>query len=472
MQTKDPLSGKRILIVGFGRQGKALARWLPKVGATVVVNDSRTEQTLKLNRRDYPGVRFILGEHPDTAINGIALVCVSGGVPLDLPMLELARQRNLPITNDAQLFLERCPAPVIGITGSAGKTTTTTLVGEIVRLAGYKTWVGGNIGDVLLDVLPDIARDDVVVMELSSFQLELMDISPQVGAILNITPNHLDRHKTMDAYIDAKLNIIRHQNSSNIAVLSADNPITKSLEVAVKGELAQFSNRTMVLNGTFAIGNRLMVSGTASYDYVPHVLCEKDEIPLIGEHNVQNVLAACAIAGSLGLAADRPGISPETMREAILNFKPVPHRLETVRVLNGVRYVNDSIATAPERLVAALRSFDEPLILLLGGADKDLPWDEAVHLSLQKAEAIILFGAEGKKQVREKAGQLFKLRGADERILHTADDLDGAVAKAFEIAQEGDVVLLSPGGTSYDAYDNFAERGEHFRQLVNALVSE
>ena len=472
MQTKDPLSGKRILVVGFGRQGKALARWLPKVGATVVVNDSRTEETLKLNRRDYPGVRFILESHPDTAINGIALICVSGGVPLDLPMLELARQRNIPITNDAQLFLERCPAPVIGITGSAGKTTTTTLVGEIVRLAGYKTWVGGNIGDVLLDVLPDISRDDVVVMELSSFQLELMDMSPQVGAILNITPNHLDRHKTMDAYIDAKLNIIRHQNSSNIAVLSADNPITNSLEVAVKGELAQFSNRTMVLNGTFAIGNRLMVSGTASYDYVPHVLCEKDEIPLIGEHNVQNVLAACAIAGSLGLAADRPGISPETMREAILNFKPVPHRLETVRVLNGVRYINDSIATAPERLVAALRSFDEPLILLLGGADKDLPWDEAVHLSLQKAEAIILFGAEGKKQVREKAGQLFKLRGANERILHIVDDLESAVAKAHDIAQDGDIVLLSPGGTSYDAYDNFAERGEHFRQLVNDLSSD
>lgn len=472
MQTKDPLSGKRVLIIGFGRQGKALARWFPKIGATVVVNDSRTEETLKLNRRDYPGVRFILGEHPDTAINGIALICVSGGVPLDMPLLELARERNLPITNDAQLFMERCPAPVIGITGSAGKTTTTTLVGEIVRLAGYKTWVGGNIGDVLLDVLDDISREDVVVMELSSFQLELMDRSPQVGAILNLTPNHLDRHKTMDAYINAKLNIIRYQNPSNIAVLSADNPVTKALEDTVIGELAQFSNRTMVLNGTFAMGNRLMVSGTASYDYVPHVLCEKDEIPLIGEHNVQNVLAACAIAGSLGLAADRPGISPETMREAILNFKPVPHRLETVRVLNGVTYVNDSIATAPERLVAALRSFDKPLILLLGGADKDLPWGEAVHLSLQKSHSIILFGAEGTKQVREKVGRLFKLRGASADILHIVDDLDAAVAKAVEIAEDGDIVLLSPGGTSYDAYNDFAERGEHFRQLVNALESE
>lgn len=472
MQTKDTLAGKTILVLGFGRQGKALARWLPKIGAKVVVNDSRTEEQLNLKRRDYPGVRFILGEHPDNAVNGIAMVCVSGGVPLDLPMLEIAKQRGIPITNDAQLFLERCPAPVIGITGSAGKTTTTTLVGEIIRLAGYKTWVGGNIGDVLLDVLDDISRDDVVVMELSSFQLDLMTISPQVGAIINITPNHLDRHKTMEAYVNAKVNIIKHQNSGNMAVLSADNQITKSLEVAVKGELAQFSSREMVLNGTFLIGNRLMVSGTASYDYVPHVLCEKKEVPLRGEHNIQNVLAACAIAGSLGLAADRPGISPETMREAIINFKPVPHRLESVATIDDVTYVNDSIATAPERLVAALRSFDEPLILLLGGADKDLPWDEAVHLSLQKAETIILFGKEGKKQVRTIAERMFRLRGLKEPYLCIAEDLEDAVARASEIAEAGQVVLLSPGGTSYDAYNDFAERGEHFRQLVHNLEAE
>ncbi|MEM9955319.1 MAG: UDP-N-acetylmuramoyl-L-alanine--D-glutamate ligase [Chloroflexota bacterium] len=469
MQTKDPLNRKTVLVVGFGRQGKALARWLPKVGANVVVNDSRTEEELNLNRRDYPNVRFILGEHPDNAVNGVAMICVSGGVPLDLSMLQIARDRGLPITNDAQLFLERCPAPVIGITGSAGKTTTTTLVGEIIRRAGYKTWVGGNIGDVLLDVLDDISRDDVVVMELSSFQLDLMTVSPQVGAILNITPNHLDRHKTMENYVNAKVNIIKHQRNGDMAVLSADDQITKSLELAVQGELAQFSSRQMVLNGTFLIGNRLMLSGTASYDYVPHVLCEKEEVPLLGEHNIQNVLAACAIAGSLGLAADRPGISPETMREAIINFKPVPHRLETVRTVNDVMYVNDSIATAPERLVAALKSFDDPLILLLGGADKDLPWDQAVHLSMQKAQAIILFGAEGKKQVRTITERMFRLRGLKEPYLYVVDDLDGAVAKASEIARAGDVVLLSPGGTSYDAYQDFAARGEHFRELVNQL---
>ena len=201
----------------------------------------------------------------------------------------------------------------------------------------------------------------------------------------------------------------------------------------------------------------------------PHVLCQKEEIPLRGEHNVLNVLAACAIAGSLGLAADRPGIEPEIMREAILDFKAVPHRLEVVANVDGVTYINDSIATAPERLVAALRSFEEPLVLLLGGADKDLPWDDAVHLALQKSRCVIIFGKEGKKQVRSKASKLFKLLGADERVLYQVDTLDEAVQKASELAQSGDVVLLSPGGTSYDAYQDFAERGEHFRKIVHSL---
>jgi UDP-N-acetylmuramoylalanine--D-glutamate ligase len=358
---------------------------------------------------------------------------------------------------------------VIGITGSAGKTTTTTLVGNIVRNAGFTTWVGGNIGDVLLDVLDQIQPQDVVVIELSSFQLELMTISPQVAAILNITPNHLDRHKTMENYVAAKANILRYQGPDDIAVLCEDDPVSKALEMLVQGELVTFSARTMVPSGAFCAGNRLVLAGAASFDNSPHVLCQREEIPLRGDHNVLNVLAACAIAGSLGLAATLPGIEPETMRDTILSFKPVEHRLEIVRQIEGVTYINDSIATAPERLVAALRSFQEPLILLLGGADKDLPWEEAVHLALQKARHIVLFGKSGEKQVGDKALKLFKLLGADERLVTRVETLDEAVKRAAEVAQTGDIVLLSPGGTSYDAYKDFAERGEHFRQLVNQL---
>lgn len=467
--SRDALSGKRVLVIGFGRQGKSLAKWLPTVGAAVVVNDATAPEKLGINPADFPNVEFVLGSHPENLLDRCDVICVSGGVSLEMELLIEARKRHIPLTNDAQLFLERCPAPVIGITGSAGKTTTTTLVGEIVKNAGFRTWVGGNIGDVLLDVLEQITRDDVVVMELSSFQLELMTRSPQVAAILNITPNHLDRHKTMENYIAAKANILRYQGADDIAVLCEDDPVSKALEVLVRGELVTFSARSMVPSGTFCAGNRLIVAGAASFDNSPHVLCQREEIPLRGDHNVLNVLGACAIAGALGLAATLPGIEPDVMRETILKFQPVEHRLEVVREIAGVTYINDSIATAPERLVAALRSFQEPLVLLLGGADKDLPWDEVVHLALQKSRHIVLFGKSGDKQVGDKAIKLLRLLGADEHMMTRVETLEDAVRRASEVAQRGDVVLLSPGGTSYDAYKDFAERGEHFRKLVQAL---
>ena len=469
MASRDFLHNKKVLVMGFGRQGQALAHWLPTIGAKVTVSDSRTADEIKFRRRDYPGVKFVLGEHPDELLHGTRLICVSGGVPLDLPVLELARERRIPFSNDADLFLERCPAPVIGITGSAGKTTTTSLVGDILKKAGYTTWVGGNIGDVLLDSLAEIKPDDRVVMELSSFQLELMKHSPQIAAVLNITPNHLDRHGTMENYIRAKANIIKHQSPVDVTVLGYDDMGSRALEMLPEGELVFFSMDEMMPDGAFMTGDRLVVAGSASFDYMPHIVCNRDEIPLRGDHNVINVLAACAITGVLGLATDRPGITTDVMREAIINFKPVPHRLEIVRVHNDITYVNDSIATAPERLLAALRSFDEPLVTLIGGADKDLKWDKAVSLALRKSRHVIIFGKEGEKQVRDKVVPMFKLMGAGDDVMTVVDTLDEAIQRATQVARAGDVVLLSPGGTSYDAYQDFAERGEHFRQCVTEL---
>jgi len=466
---RDPLDRKRVLVIGFERQGQALARWLPTVGAWVTVNDKRTAEQMGLRISDWEGVRFILGEHPEEALDGVHLVCLSGGVPLDLPLVQAAIAAGIPLSNDAQLFAERCPAPILGITGSAGKTTTTTLTGEIMKRAGYTTWVGGNVGHVLIESLRDIQTDHAVVLELSSFQLEIMEFAPAVGAVLNITPNHLDRHKTMEAYIAAKASMVRHQRPPQISVLCEDDPNSKALEAVAGGDLASFSMRTLVADGAFLAGDRLVLAGSASVDGQPRVLCQRHEIPLRGDHNVLNVLAACAISGSFGLATDRPGVEPEAMREAILAFRPVPHRLEVVRVLDGVTYVNDSIATAPERLIAALRSYTEPLVLLIGGADKDLPWEKAASLALQKSRHIILFGKAGEKQVGDKAHKLLKLLGATERELTRVETLEQAVQRAHEVAQAGDVVLLSPGGTSYDAYKDFEARGEHFRQLVLAL---
>ncbi len=453
----DPLYGKTVVVIGFARQGKALARWLPTIGARVVVNDSRSANELKLNPVEYNGVEFVLGGHPEVLLEGADLICVSGGVPLDLPILQLALRYGVPLTNDAQLFMERCPAPVIGITGSAGKTTTTTLVGEIFKQAGHRTWVGGNIGDVLLNVLPIINPNDRVVMELSSFQLELMTASPNVGAVLNITPNHLDRHGTMEAYAQAKAHILLYQKPRDVAVLSRDDVISQALEQIAPGDVIWFSARELVGDGAFLAGERLIVAGDASPDGEPHVVCERGEIQLRGDHNVLNVLAACAITGAAG-------VDPAVMGAAIRAFHGVAHRLETVRVVGDVTYVNDSIATAPERVFAALKSYDQPLVLLLGGRDKKLPWETMLALALTKTRQIVAFGEFG-----EGIAKLVKqLCGSDDPVT-CVKTLDEAVAAAAKVAQPGDVVLLSPGGTSYDAYKDFEARGEHFRKLVQAL---
>ncbi len=469
MAGRDFLTGKRVVVFGFGRQGQALARWLPSVGADAVVTDSRSATELGLRRREYPGVRFVLGGHPDDVLTGARAVCVSGGVPLDLPVLQLARQRGIPFTNDAQLFLERCPAPVIGITGSAGKTTTAALVAGILEEDGYTVWLGGNIGNPLLEDLGKIRKRDIVVMELSSFQLELMTSSPAVAALLNLTPNHLDRHGSLEKYAAAKAKILRFQRDTDVAVLGWDCAAAKSFQHIVAGELLAFSRYEMAAHGAFMLGSRLLVAGAASFDAEPHVVCERGDIPLRGEHNVLNVLAACAISGGMGLATDRPGITPDVMCRAISKFKPVRHRLEIVRDCGGVRWVNDSIATAPERLLAALNSYEEPVVLLLGGADKDLPWEAALQVALGKTRHIIVFGADGEKQVASKVMRLLEKKGVNGGHVTRVADLAAAVQRAAAIARDGDVVLLSPGGTSYDAYRDFAERGDHFRQLVSAL---
>ncbi len=458
INSHDPLFRKRVVVIGFARQGRALARWLPTIGANVVVSDSKTAEELNLTPEDYPDVEFVLGSQRVATLKGADLVLVSGGVPLTLPIIKGAVRRGIPLANDAQLFLERCPAPVLGITGSAGKTTTTTLTGNILKTAGHKTWVGGNIGDVLLDVLPKIRPSDRVVMELSSFQLELMDASPDYACVTNITPNHLDRHGTMEAYTRAKANIFLYQDQpEQVVILNRDDAISRELAGEVRAQLAWFSLYEMIPDGAFLAGSRFILSGFCSPDRKPQVIGDRDEVKLRGEHNLANILAACALTGAAGIKSD-------LMFDAVREFNGVAHRLEVVRELDGVTYINDSIATAPERVLAALRSFDEPLVLLLGGRDKKLPWEEMIGLALQKSRQIIVFGEAGPLVM--KAARKLK---ADPAVISQVATLDDALIKAISVAQSGDVVLLSPGGTSYDAYVDFAARGEHFRTLVNAL---
>lgn len=448
----DELYGKHLIILGLARQGKALARFAAQAGAKVTITDLRAAETLQPTLADLSDLKidYVLGEHPMSLLDNADLVAISGGVPANAPFVQAARQRAIPVTNDSQEFMKRAPTAVIGITGSAGKTTTTALTGVMGQIAGRTTWVGGNIGRPLIADLHKMGPDDMVVQELSSFQLELWTQSPHVAAVLNITPNHLDRHKTMDAYADAKANILRFQTAADIAVLAADDPGAWTLEREVQGRLRTFSLRGVVEDGAFVRGDEIWLRNGREKR-----VCRLDDIQLRGQHNVLNVLAAVTLADSVDVPV-------AAMAQAVRTFKGVEHRLEPVREVNGVRYVNDSIATAPERALAALAAFDEPLILLAGGRDKDMAWDEWTRQVSRRVKHVILFG--------ELADMLAeRLETAVYPAITRRQNLTEAVAAAARIAQTGDVVLLSPGGTSFDAFTDFAERGEQFRQLVNDL---
>ena len=458
--------GNKVIVIGAARQGLALSRYLATHHAQVVLTDSNTEEALHQAREElqaYP-IQWHTGGHPMELLDGASLVCLSGGVSPSIPFVQEAIRRGIPLSNDAQLFLEDCPATVIGITGSAGKTTTTALVGLIaqkyfeMKNSAQKAWVGGNIGNSLIDQVDEIHEDDLVVLELSSFQLELMTRSPQIAAILNITPNHLDRHANMETYTAAKANIMLHQHPGDVTILNRDDPGSWNLAERLEADLISFgfNQPGLKMNGTYVDKGSIWLQ--IGRDRIKMLPVEWIELP--GKHNIANVLAACAIAAAASIAL--PAI-----QSAVEEFTGVPHRLEFVRSLNGVDWYNDSIATAPERTIAAIESFDSPLVLLLGGRDKNLPWDKLAALVRQRVKRVILFG-----EAAELIATAIGPRKAGQRLesvvkCHT---LDEAIRMAASQAEAGDIVLLSPGGTSFDAFEDFEERGEFFKRRVNELI--
>jgi UDP-N-acetylmuramoylalanine--D-glutamate ligase len=486
-QKKD-WSGKRVIVIGAARQGIALARYLSRHGANVVINDRLPVEKLKTAQDALAGeqIEWICGGHPIEMLDGTEFVFLSGGVPLDLPIVKEARSRGIEISNDSQLFLEECPCRVIGITGSAGKTTTTTLVGLIAKAAidefplhlggvevesgnkvigltpDSKVWVGGNIGSPLLSVVDEIQPNDLAVMELSSFQLEIVSRSSYIAGILNITPNHLDRHKSMQAYTAAKARILQFQTEEDITVLNEDDPITWNLTSKTHGRLVTFSKQgsSGVNDNVYFDSHENSIKIKFQIEDSPSELTvmRRDVIPLRGEHNLHNVLAACAIAWAAGLPVS-------AMAQGICRFEGIPHRLEFVRTCGGADWYNDSIATAPERAIAAINSFSEPMILLAGGQDKNLPWDRFASLVCQRVNVLILFGeASG---IISEALAPYEKRSKTDVVYCTG--LKEAVLTAAIKVSEGDVVLLSPGGTSFDEFHDFEDRGEAFKKWVLEL---
>lgn len=455
-------NGKHLVILGAARQGLALAKYLDRHGVQVTITDQKDKNDLKPVMEDFQdsGIKWVLGGHPLDLLDRADGVALSGGVSLEIPIVREAQRRDIPLTNDSQIFLEQAPCPVIGITGSAGKTTTTLLVGKMAAFAYGKecTWVGGNIGNPLISDLDQMREDHIAVVELSSFQLELMDSSPGVACILNVTPNHLDRHGTMEAYTKAKARILEYQSKSDIAILNRDDPGSWALRDKVQGRLITFGRQKPGKGhpGAYLDGEWIKFwDGVDATELLP-----LSSIQLRGEHNQLNTLAACAIASAAGLPED-------AIRQGAAALVGVEHRLEFIRSWGGADWFNDSIATAPERSIAAINSFQEPLVLLAGGRDKNLPWGDFARLVLDRVRAVVCFGEAA--DLIENALQA-ALRGDEEMLpIRKCRGLQEAVRVAANSIEKGDVVLLSPGGTSFDEFVDFAERGEMFRKWVREL---
>ncbi len=474
------LGDLRVTVIGAAREGSAAARFLATLGARVTLSDTQSAEALadNLNGLTDLDIRLVLGEQPLSLLDDIDLLVVSPGVPPDIPIISEARTRGIPISSEPRLFTQFYPGLLVGVTGSSGKSTTTSLIGAMYRADGHQALVGGNIGEPLAERLLDVELAEVAVMELSSFQLELFTPdyqgdsveqersqasravslggwSPPVAVVTNITPNHLDRHPSMEDYISAKRQIVAHQTPQGWAILNADDETSYAFKSGIRGHLLEFSLQGAVHDGAYMHSGKLWLRRAGETNLV----CGTEAVRLRGRHNLANILAAsCAAAAG--------GVSIEAIREVAMEFDGLPHRLEPIRRWHDILFVNDSIATSPERAVAALRAYSEPIVLLAGGRDKHLPWDVWRTCVAQQARAVVAFGELVPIVKQEFAAMDVEQRGLN---LVCVESLPEAVRQAAELARGGDVVLLSPGGTSYDAYPDFEARGEHYRRLVMDL---
>lgn len=454
------LDGLRVTVMGLGLfgGGVGVSRFLVAKGARVTVTDLRGEKDLRESLealRDLP-ITYHLGGHPDEDLTKADLVVVNPGVPRESPHLAKAIAAGVPLESEMNLFWKLCRAPIVGITGSNGKTTTTALVGEMLTASRPGVWVGGNIGVSLLEDVDRIQPDDVVVLELSSFQLEnlgFLERSPHVAVVTNLSPNHLDRHGTMEAYAEAKRNILRFQGPKDYAVLNADDPVVSTWKTG--GERLLFSRRHVVRYGVCVFPDKHLWINEGDVGFQ---LCEASEVRLPGWFNLENVLAAvCAAHASRGTL--------EAMTSVPREFRGVEHRLELVSEVGGVKFYNDSIATNPDSVIAALQVLAGPIVLILGGSDKGIPFDSMAREMSGRVKKAVTLGVTATKIEaaieRESPSVPFERAGS----------FDEAVERAAALAAPGDTVLLSPSCASFDMFRNYAERGRRFKELVSRIAA-
>ncbi len=447
------LNGKRVLVVGLARTGIAVSLFSAGYGAAVTATDEKPEAEMAETaaRLRAAGVKIVLGAHSQEMFLEQDLIVVSPGVPAKLPALELARAQGIPVWSEIELAWRFLRGKLVAITGSNGKTTTTSLVAHILKTAGIATLVGGNIGVPLLALVESSTDSSVTVAEISSFQLEtIQEFRPEIGVLLNLTPDHLDRHESFESYAAAKMRLFENQLDRDAAVLNADDPeITRRMPS--RGHVYWFSRQKRVAEGAFVRDGEIVFRADGSET----VVARRSDITLRGEHNLENVLAACAAAYLAGAPA-------AAIATGVKTFRAVEHRLEFVAEVGGVQFYNDSKATNVDATLKAVEAFPGPLLVILGGKDKGSPYSPLAEPLRQRARLVILIGA--------AAGKIAGDIGGAVPIEH-AVTLDRAVKLAAERARPGDVVLLAPACSSFDQFENYEQRGRVFKELVARLQS-
>ncbi len=452
----DKLSGKKIAMCGIGVSNTPLILSFLAKGARVIACDRRAREQIGelADRLENAGAELQLGEHYLENLE-VDVIFRTPGMNFNLPELEKARKRGIAVTSEMEVFFDLCPATVFAVTGSDGKTTTTTLIAKMLEAEGKKVFVGGNIGNPLLPEIENITKDDYVVVELSSFQLISMRKSPDVAVVTNVAPNHLDIHKDMDEYVEAKKNILLHQNAFSRTVLNRDNDITEGFRKYVRGQSLGFSMERRLHNGAW-LDHKGMLH--MSYRGIDVPVLDRKEISVIGDHNVANYLAAItAVWGYVGV---------DSIKKVAHEFLGVEHRIEFVRELDGVKYYNDSIASSPTRTIAGLKAFDRKVMLIAGGYDKHIPFEPLMPYLVDKVKKLYLCGATADK-IENCLKNYEGYKGSPEIV--RVKDIEEAVKCAHRDAVSGDIVTLSPACASFDAFPNFAQRGNFFKKVVNSL---
>lgn len=450
---KQFIKNKNVAVVGIGVSNIPLIKFLVDLDANVTAFDKKTREELgdiadefnKLN------VKLELGENYLDNLTGFDVVFKTPSMRIDCDALLRVKEEGAYITSEMEEFVRYCRGKIFGITGSDGKTTTTTIISKLLMEQGYKTWVGGNIGNPLFSNIEEIKEEDKVVLELSSFQLMTMNSAIDVAVVTNLAPNHLDMHKDMQEYIDSKKNIFLYQSENDILVINRENDITHGFKEEAKGKVLEFSSKRNIENGSYLKNDVLYLNSKE--------VCKKEDIIIKGIHNVENYLAA--------FLATQDDVSIEVMKKVAMTFTGVEHRCEFVREIDGVKYYNDSIASSPTRTLAGLRAFEKKVILIAGGYDKNIPFEPLAEEGYPYIKELILLGAT-KEKIKESFEKVAREKGLDISI-NMVSTLEEAVFKAKELSENNDIVTLSPACASFDMFANFMIRGNKFKEIVNNL---